>query len=132
MKIFYINDRELFEAIYIIQTGSQQYAQSCLRFEYDSKFAFVYDGKPKEEKLMTREEAIFKVKICNVSNYPETFVQALEALGLIKFKEEKKKDTKIRIADYDPSMDCIGYVTLDVVNVIKALEEQGYTVRENG
>lgn len=56
MKIFYINDRELFEAIFVIQTGSQQYSKSCLRFEYYNKFSFVYDGKPKEEKLMTREE----------------------------------------------------------------------------
>lgn len=45
--------------------------------------------KLEQEHKMTRQEAIKK---CNKLNRPYIFVEALEALGLIKFEEVKKYD----------------------------------------
>lgn len=47
-------------------------------------------GILKEEHKMTRQEAEIKVANCNGN-----FVKALEALGLLKFEEEKKKFVNI-------------------------------------
>lgn len=93
-----------------------------------------------EEKLMTREE--FKNKFIEFfhtkdNSFPsskerqefeaERMAKWYEALGLIKFKEEKKDEERILI-------DCLdGFIKqTKIQNIIKALESIGYTVKKNG
>ena len=52
-----------------------------------------------EQKLMTREEAKRITEQCGM-NYPEVFVQCLEALGLLKFDEVVTYQQKVdRLVD---------------------------------
>lgn len=65
-----------------------------------------------EPKLMTREEAIEKIKYVGFLNAND-ICNALEALGLIKFKERE-------------------LFKIDEWNAVRFLKSLGYTVRKNG
>lgn len=59
----------------------------------------------------------------------EQFVKGLEALGLIKFEEEKKETEEKKL---DVVMIPIGMIQIQNSLIIKRLREQGYTVTKNG
>lgn len=88
-------------------------------------------GEIKEEKKMTREEAIkLAKKFGNEKPWYEDTICLLEALGLIKFEEEKKEEKKEK--NLNVAITPFGMVTVENSLIIKHLKEQGYTVTKNG
>lgn len=92
-----------------------------------------YEVKPtfkdKEEKLMTREEAEKKLDKISINEYPSlnnVLMAKLEALGLIKFKEEKK-----RFKLYDRSVDKFIYSD-SISDVFMYLQNGLVIVTDNG
>lgn len=85
---------------------------------------FIYSDSHGEikEKKMTREEAKSK---CHGIAYPEAFIQALEALGLIKFDEPKRK--YVFFPHPDAGKDNVSVYQDDAV---KTLKEYGYTIHD--
>lgn len=80
------------------------------------------DFYEKGKTVMTREEAIKK---CHGIMYPHVFIQALEALGLIKFDESKRKYI------FFPHPDEGKYnVSVYQDDAIKTLKEYGYTIHD--
>lgn len=86
---------------------------------------------PKEEIKMTREEAIKKLIKLIHKNFPMAIaeesakhqVEILEALGLLKFEEEKDKVIKI-----DSTEKLNGPVYVSIKKAIEALHNAGYIV----
>lgn len=71
---------------------------------------------------MTRKEAIYKVKTSSFTQYPEAFVDALEALGLLKFKEEKN-DKYYCFKDDKGDL-----VYIELNEIIEQMKNAGYKV----
>lgn len=76
---------------------------------------------------MTREEAIkLAKKFGNEKSWYEDTICLLEALGLVKFEEEKKEEN----FKYNTPVGEIYWI--DNYKLINHLKEQGYTVTKNG
>lgn len=88
----------------------------------------------KEPKLMTLEEAIEKYSNASGHTIPfcKNIIKGLEALGLIKFKEEKKKLDNMYLEVYDVTTDTLHKGIIHINDLIKHFENEGYTVTKNG
>ncbi len=104
-------------------SADSKYPQTVTILGYDleglSKIISWYEGQEKHN--MTRKEAI--ENCCHGIAYPEAFIQALEALGLIKFDEPKRK--YIFFPHPDAGKDNVSVYQDDA---IKTLNEYGYVV----
>lgn len=119
-KLIYINDIETWRALGFAGLFSVQ----------KGKTVFMLDLIPKiysniKETKMTREEAI--KNCCHGIAYPEIFIQALEALGLIEFDKEPAKRKYIFFPHPDAGKDNISVYQDDA---IKTLKEYGYTIHD--
>jgi len=95
-KTFYVSS-EVFEAIAYGMglnissdcTKLRGYTNNSPTFERNPLFE---KEKTKEEKKMTRHEALEKVNRVSITNFDNDvrLLASLEALGLLKFEEEKK------------------------------------------
>jgi 2-methylisocitrate lyase-like PEP mutase family enzyme len=87
-------------------------------------------SNPEEEKLMTREEAVKKINTVVDINYDSinhVLIAKLEALGLIKFKEKKKK----RFEMYNPARDEV--ITTDRFDDVNNWLMDGFRIlKDNG
>ena len=97
MKTFEVNE-ELFNFIYQTFFNPGKKPEAFLGMFSDEKLNYkFFKEKPKEEKKMTRQEAIDKYTSVNFPYTPLSVSEAsrivlgLEALGLLKFEEEKKE-----------------------------------------
>lgn len=111
-------------------------------FKITNKFGEInyIKGEMKEEKKMTREEAIrkhadviYNPQLCYYDEQlieSKLFVKGLEALGLIKFEEEMKEEKKEKNLEFNAPMN--GTYFIDNKELIQHLQKQGYTVTKNG
>lgn len=83
-KLIYLTDTEFELLVKNLNFGST--TSDSINIEH--KLVFMRD-KFKDNERITRKEAISK---CHGIAYPEAFVQALEALRLMSFKEEELTD----------------------------------------
>ena len=98
---------------------------------FDEQYRKQSEYYEQEQYKMTREDAIKKVEKAVGHLGQANFVDALEALGLIKFEEEKKpyKPKFVTIEHYGGVT--YSYCTVKVSDMIEALRRIGIVCVEN-